>query len=204
MTSNPFRRVRGLCSGRNRNGGPVFGSRAGKTGECYVKKYPRHCRGRLSLGDTRGLTLVEVMVALVIFGVLIALGLPGFRKYLASHMVDGAANRLAVNLRLARQRAATEQNNYKVTFDPSTNTYTILDDDNGNNVADAGESVLGPNNIPAELTVTNGPISPFPGDSLVFYPNGTASATGAVTISNSQGFWRLVAVVRSTGAVALR
>jgi prepilin-type N-terminal cleavage/methylation domain-containing protein len=150
------------------------------------------------------MTLVEVMVALVIFGILIAMGLPAFRQYFSTHAVDGTANTLSVNLRLARQKAATEQNNYKVSFDPAAGTYMILDDDNGNNTADAGEMVQGPVNIPAELTVTNGPLVPFPGDSLVFYPNGTASASGTVTISNSKGFWRLVAVVRSTGAVAIR
>ena len=172
---------------------PVRGRAAGR-----AATDPRRLTG------CRGMTLVEIMGALVIFGILIALGLPAFRSYFATHAVDGAANNLSVNLRLARQKAATEQNNYKVSLDPAALNYTILDDDNGNNVADAGEMVLGPVNIPAELTVTNGPLSPFPGDSLVFYPNGTASASGTVTISNSKGFWRVVAVLRSTGAVAMR
>ncbi len=164
----------------------------------------RAATGPSRLTGCRGMTLVEIMGALVIFGILIALGLPAFRSYFATHAVDGAANNLSVNLRLARQKAATEQNNYKVSLDPAALNYTILDDDNGNNVADAGEMVLGPVNIPAELTVTNGPLSPFPGDSLVFYPNGTASSSGTVTISDSRGFWRVVAVLRSTGAVAMR
>ena len=161
-------------------------------------------RPRTSLTGRDGMTLVEVMGALVIFGILIAMGLPAFRSYFATHAVDGSASNLSMNLRLARQKAATEQNNYKVTFDPTSQSYTILDDNNGNNVADAGEMVQGPVDIPAELTVTNGPLTPFPGDSLVFYPNGTASATGSITISNSKGFWRIVAVLRSTGAVAMR
>ena len=159
---------------------------------------------RLSSAGRGGMTLVEVMGALVIFGILIALGLPAFRNYFATHAVDGTANNLSVSLRLARQKATVEHNNYKVSFDPSAQTYTILDDDNGNNMADAGEMVQGPVNIPAELTVTNGPLTPFPGDSLVFYPNGTGSASGTVVISNSKGFWRIVAVMRSTGAVAIR
>ncbi len=151
-----------------------------------------------------GMTLVEVMGALVVFGILIAVGLPAFRSYFATLAVDGSANNLSTHLRLARQKATTEQNNYKVSFDAMSQSYTILDDDNGNNVADAGEMVQGPVSIPAELTVTNGPLTPFPGDSLVFYPNGTASASGSITISNSKGFWRIVAVLRSTGAVAMR
>ncbi|MBN1503432.1 MAG: GspH/FimT family pseudopilin [Candidatus Eisenbacteria bacterium] len=159
---------------------------------------------RLHVSGCRGMTLVEIMGALVIFGILIALGLPAFRSYFATHEVDGAANNLSVNLRLARQKAATEHNNYKFSYNSGTQSYTILDDDNGNNLADAGEMVHGPVSIPAELTVTNGPLTPFPGDSLVFYPNGTASANGTVVISNAKGFWRLVAVVRSTGAVAVR
>jgi len=156
------------------------------------------------LRRSTGVSLVEVMAGIVVFGILIAASLPAFRKYMSTQLVEGAVSRFAVNLRLARQKAATEGNNYLVSFNPATNTYQILDDDNNNSTADAGEIVHGPFTIPAELTVTNGPAVPFPGDTLLFYPNGTASNTGEVTISNTRGFSRLLSVVRSTGAVAIR
>lgn len=151
-----------------------------------------------------GVTLVEIMVALVVFGILIAASVPAFRKYMATQQVEGTIHRLAANLRLARQSAAAERNNYKVTFNPTAKRYSMLDDDNNNGVADNGEMVLGPINIPAELTVTNGPALPFPGDTLVFYPNGSTSSTGTMTISNRKHYNRLVRVMRSTGAVAVR
>jgi Tfp pilus assembly protein FimT len=144
------------------------------------------------------------MVALVVFGILIAASVPAFRKYMATQQVEGTIHRLAANLRLARQSAAAERNNYKVTFNPTAKRYSMLDDDNNNGVADNGEMVLGPINIPAELTVTNGPALPFPGDTLVFYPNGSTSSTGTMTISNRKHYNRLVRVMRSTGAVAVR
>ena len=156
------------------------------------------------LKRSNGITAVELMAGLVVFGILIAASLPAFRKYMSSQLVEGTVNRFAVNLRLARQKAATEGNNYVFSFDPVANSYQILDDDNNNGTGDAGELVHGPFTIPAELTVTNGPAVPFPGDTLVFHPNGTASNTGEVTISNAQGFSRLLSVVRSTGAVAIR
>ncbi len=156
------------------------------------------------LRQSSGITLVEIMAGLVVFGILIAASLPAFRKYMATQLVEGTVNRFAVNLRLARQKAATEGNNYLFSFDPGTNTYQILDDDNNSGSADAGEIVHGPFTIPAELTVTNGPAVPFPGDTLLFFPNGTASNTGEVTISNTRGFSRVLSVVRSTGAVAIR
>ncbi|MFH0778631.1 MAG: GspH/FimT family pseudopilin [Candidatus Eisenbacteria bacterium] len=153
---------------------------------------------------TRGMTLVELMVGLVIFGILVAVSLPAFRKYMSTQQVEGAANRMSGNLRLARQRAATEGNSYRITFDAAAQTYAILDDDNNNGLTDTGETVLGPINIPAELTVTNGPLVPFPGDTLVFYPNGRANVTGSLTLANSKGHSRMVFVVQSTGAVAVR
>jgi Tfp pilus assembly protein FimT len=156
------------------------------------------------LRKSSGITLVELMAGIVVFGILIAASLPSFRKYMATQLVEGTVNRFAVNLRLARQKAATEGNSYLFSFDPMANTYQILDDDNNNRAADAGEMVHGPFTIPAELTVTNGPGVPFPGDTLLFYPNGTASNSGEVTVSNTMGFSRILSVVRSTGAVAIR
>jgi Tfp pilus assembly protein FimT len=144
------------------------------------------------------------MVALVIFGILIAASVPAFRKYMATQQVEGTIHRLAANLRLARQSAAAEGNNYKVTLNPTAKRYSMLDDNNNNGVADNGELVLGPINIPAELTVTNGPALPFSGDTVVFYPNGSTSSTGTVTISNRKNYNRLVRVMRSTGTVAVR
>ena len=148
--------------------------------------------------------MVEIMVALVIFGILIAMSVPPFRRYMATQQVEGSVYRMAASLRLARQSAATERNNYKVTFNTTAKHYSILDDENNNGTADVGEMVFGPINIPAELTVTNGPVLPFPGDTLVFYPTGGTSSTGTMTFSNRRNYTRLVRVMRSTGAVAVR
>jgi len=156
------------------------------------------------VGNLRGVTLVEIMAALVVFGILIVLSVPAFRRYMATQQVEGSVHRMAANLRLARQSAATERNNYKVRFDPATRRYSILDDDNNNGTADTGEMVLGPVNIPGELTVTNGPALPFSGDTLVFYPNGSTNSTGTITFENRRHYSRLVRVMRSTGAVAVR
>jgi Tfp pilus assembly protein FimT len=158
----------------------------------------------LMVMDSRGISLVELMAGLVVFGILIAATLPAFRKYMTTQQVEGAANRVAASLRLARQKATAEGNVYVVAFDPVGKKFIILDDDNNNGVADAGEMVDGPFAIPAELTLTNGPGTPFPGNRVVFFPNGTAGSTGELTISNAQGFSRLLSVMRSTGAVAAR
>lgn len=156
------------------------------------------------VGNSRGVTLVEIMAALVVFGILIALSVPAFRKYMATEQVEGTVHRMAANLRLARQSAATERHNFKVRFNPTTKQYSILADVNNNGTADAGEMVLGPVNIPAELTVTNGPALPFSGDTLVFYPDGSTSSTGTITFENRTHYSRLVRVMRSTGTVAVR
>ncbi|UCF78884.1 MAG: GspH/FimT family pseudopilin [Candidatus Eiseniibacteriota bacterium] len=190
------------------HGRPFWGPRAGR--RRVRAGQAEECRGRKKrqraqvLKRSDGVTLVEIMAGLVVFGILIAASLPAFRNYMSTQLVEGTVNRFAVNLRLARQKAATEGNNYMFTFDPATSTYRILDDNNNNSVLDAGEIVHGPFTIPAELTVTNGPAVPFPGDTLLFFPNGTASNTGEVTISNTRGFSRVLSVVRSTGAVAIR
>jgi len=199
-----FKHVTGLSRGLNRRR-RIWAAHKCGAGTSPVLSEDRAC-GRLSrlVGNSRGVTLVEIMAALVVFGILIVLSVPAFRKYMATQQVEGTVHRMAANLRLARQSAATERNNYKVRFDPATKQYSILDDDNNNGTADTGEMVLGPVNIAAELTVTNGPALPFSGDTLVFYPNGSTSSTGTITFENRKHYSRLVRVMRSTGAVAVR
>ena len=161
-------------------------------------------RKTLNLNKSDGVTLVEIMAALVVFGILIALSVPAFEKYMETQQVEGTIHRLAANLRLARQSAVTERNNYRVVFNTAAREYSILDDENNNGAADPGEIVLGPVAVPVQLTVTNGPALPFPGDTVVFYPSGSSSSTGTVTVSNRKGYARLVRVMRSTGSVAVR
>jgi prepilin-type N-terminal cleavage/methylation domain-containing protein len=153
-------------------------------------------KGRNAYG---GFTLIELGVALSIFGVLAMVSVPAITSYIQDYKLDGASSNLIGELRLCRHRAVAEANNYIMILDTTAETYTIVDDDNNNGEADSGEQVVGPMDLPGGMDLRNGPWIPFPDDKITLRPNGTADATGILTIRNDRGRERLLYMVSSTG-----
>jgi hypothetical protein len=58
---------------------------------------------------------------------------------------------------------------------------------------------MGPVQLPRGLRLENGPQLSFPDDTIILKPDGTASATGIITIINDRGRQRLLLVLASTG-----
>jgi len=147
-----------------------------------------------------GFTLIELGVALLLAGILAIAAAPPISRYIQDYRLDGAAGTIIGDIRLARQRAVAEGNDYVITFVPAENSYTILDDDNNNGAADDGELLLGPVHLPDGVDLENGPALPFPGNTLTLHPDGTASATGIVTVRNRNGRQRVLFVSAATGS----
>jgi prepilin-type N-terminal cleavage/methylation domain-containing protein len=151
-----------------------------------------------------GFSLLELMGALSIFCILIALTLPSFRNLLSQRNLRGSVSTVTQHMILARQRAITESNEYIVEFDFANGFFTVMDDDNSNGLHDVGEDLLGPLDIAADVTMQNGPDSAIPAGKLTFLPNGSASSTGQVTLNDLKGRTKEVWVYRSTGQVSIR
>lgn len=73
----------------------------------------------------RGFTLVEVMVALALFGVLSAMAVSGFRDLVAAEGQRGTADSVASTIRNAQVRAVTEGVSMCLSFDVAAETYTL-------------------------------------------------------------------------------
>jgi prepilin-type N-terminal cleavage/methylation domain-containing protein len=75
-------------------------------------------------GTQAGVTLVELLVAVAIGALLLALAFNG-QSLLANRHLTGAARNLASDMRMLEQRARTERICYRIVFDLSAETYTM-------------------------------------------------------------------------------
>lgn len=77
------------------------------------------------LRNNRGFNLVELMVVIGVFGLLVAIGVPGFSSYVRSNRLSTSASRLAADLQMARSTAIA--NGRVIRFAASGGGYTITD-----------------------------------------------------------------------------
>jgi len=151
-----------------------------------------------------GFSLTELMVALVIFGIMTAVSLPGLNKFLRSVDLNGQVQQTATMIRVVRQRAITENNNYVLTWDNTTQGFGWYDDDNNNGVKDVTEQRKDPTAYAAWITVSNSATNPFASTITTFFPNGSASQSGTCLFTNSDGYVRTLSIVRPTGMVTVQ
>lgn len=139
----------------------------------------------MKLHPEKGFTLIELMIVIALMAILAAIAFPNFREFMVQRRLNGAARQVMSDLMHARMQAVSQNNRFSVTF-PSNHVYIILDDDNNNGIADAGEATQTRNiqtddeNAYFDVTL-NSTASP-----ITFFPRGNAS-TGTVTVTNSAG-----------------
>jgi Tfp pilus assembly protein FimT len=150
-----------------------------------------------------GYSLIELMIGLVITTLMLGASIPAMSRYLRDHELLGFVENFAADLRLCRQRATTQSNNFVFTWNTVSESYTILDDNNNNGAADAGESVIGPKAMPDGLTLVNGPTNPFTTPVITFLPSGAANQGGQCRISDGRGLMRSVQLIRASGMVKI-
>ena len=166
-----------------------------KRNQSTRRRRPRSRGGRFGLPD--------LVVVLLIFGVVTASAVPGFNRFMRSVDLNKQVQRIAAMLRVVRQKAITENNAYVVWWNPADNTWGWWDDDNNDGKQD-GEATEAPVTVPAWIAVERSGTNSFPSDTLRFLPNGSATASGSLIFSNSDGFKRSLSVVRLTGMVTVQ
>jgi len=179
--------------------------------------------GNVYVGDA-GVTLVELLIVFVILGVMLTLGVAGYRGYAAKNSVRRAANELLQNMRLASTLAIKENRDYKVIFDYNNQVYRVGYD--GNNDGDlldnqdgfsngsvktvdiqniygssivmgSGNFTTTPPNGPNGSTITDAP-------SFSFNPDGSAGGNGSVYFQQTRrGYTYCVRLANAAGKIDL-
>ncbi len=74
-----------------------------------------------------GFTLLELLIALVILGILAAVAMPSFSRSINMNKLNRAAAVLSTDFRLALSLAARQRQPVQIAFNSSTKTYTFSD-----------------------------------------------------------------------------
>lgn len=185
-----------------------------------------HCSG------SRGFTLLELMIVLVIMGFMLVFAGPRIAKNLGSLTLKTTAKKAAACIRYARSQAVNTGSLYRVIFDAEKHRLIVLgtrqtattgdnatdeeDDeieekkDDEESASDGAEKVLRIYSLPEEIRFGEISIGDTENDEdegdkiyqMLFYPNGTAQG-GAVVLTDSRERAYSITVDFLTGAVTI-
>lgn len=138
------------------------------------------------LSNSRGITMMEIMIAVVIVGLLAAMSLPTLDGAIKKIRFKNAGREILSAFRLARSSAITLQEPYGVYFDQETGEMIVFAD--RTNLSDAlyeppGDSAVMIDSVAAPSAATtsgNMLYTGFPNQTVIFYPDGRASTTGDI------------------------
>jgi prepilin-type N-terminal cleavage/methylation domain-containing protein len=147
---------------------------------------------RVFMSENRGFSIIELLFALAIAGILLAIAMPGFGRYQATMSLKQANAQVLQDVRRARQLAITRRAPVVVRFGtpPSISgitSYTIHVDANADNVLQSNEMIT-VRNLPNGTRLSA--VSLTPVDSLRFEASGlllltsAASSGGRIVIAN--------------------
>ena len=154
---------------------------------------------RTTGGADAGFTVIELTVAMVIAGMLMALTATGWNRYLASQEAVSASGEVVSVLRNAQMRATAEATTYRVDVDPATRRLTVFRYDGATYVQrttstlSGGDLVLQAAAFRDQLGATT--------TSAYFYARGTASPGSVVVRRADSDKERTITVEGLTGRV---
>jgi len=122
---------------------------------------------------TKGYTLIELMVVVVIISLLLGLSLNGLYNLIQWSKLNIAAAILSSELKNTQSRAFYEGVYYKLQFWPTLDRYRIYK-----------QTELIDDIILKDIDLFN---TNFTDNNLYFYPNGVPSMGGTVTLKNKRG-----------------
>ncbi len=146
--------------------------------------------------QNKGYTLLEVMMALAIAGILLAVGVPGLTSFVKNNRMLAETNGLMTVLKTARSEAMTQRTNVTVCRTANSvncggtgDNYMAFTDTGTAGEVDGTDAVLLTNPISSEtLTITYTKCGSSPIDRITFSSRGTAiNNNGFLTVSDDRG-----------------
>jgi len=151
----------------------------------------------------KGITLLELVIAVVVLGVIAALSVPRFGDVLSRLKFKSMSRDIVSDMRLARSDAVSQRAQSGLCFDYSQNGYILFKDKINPDLFtyEVGDSVIKTVSLGQDLFLY---YCTFNNNTIVFKPDGSACCSGSVTIARNQGGELAdIDVLASTGRVRL-
>ena len=149
-------------------------------------RHQRHRHHRNARPILRGLTLIELMIALAVGAILMSLAAPSFRQALGKSRLSSTASELTGAVQLARAEAI--RNNRRVVLCRSEDGsacsssasswpgWIVFVDNNGDGIRNNGEVLVKTGTIDSPLTTLSSAAVTATGERITFRGDGTARA----------------------------
>jgi type IV fimbrial biogenesis protein FimT len=155
--------------------GRIIGGRlkgAGKSAETTVKDCIHMFSSQKRLiGNSRGFSIAEIIVAVAVFSILAAIAIPQFVAFRPKNRLNGATRQIYSQLMWARSKAVTDNSSYVVTF--PTNQTMLITGSTTRTVNIQSDYV----DVTLSSTATT----------ITFSSRGTSDVSPTITLTNSGG-----------------
>jgi len=136
--------------------------------------------------NSKGFTLIELMIVIAILGILAGIAAPNFQTYMAQRRLNGAARQVMTDLMAARMKAVSLNQKVKVFFksdQEKVHEYEIWNDADGNGTVDNGEG----DDIERDIHPDYHDVTFSASANPFFQPRGTAVGS-TIALTNSSEF----------------
>lgn len=125
--------------------------------------------------EVKGFTIIEVMIAVAVMAILVAVALPPFVNWRNTLGYRQSARGMTAMLREARSLAITRNRQQMVVFKPNSSSYTLLQGNRAYNTQETGWTRMQTQKISRNSSIRGGSSgTSLANVSVQFNPNGTA------------------------------